>query len=158
MTNIFRNLKYWFLSGLIAILMVAGGGAANAKAVGSQAKQFDIVCQLHGKFIANPNGMVLMGIPGKETKWTLPVKMLVDLSSMKYCYIGECRRYGLNSIASVTRSKIVFSKNEWRETTFRRRDNFLRMRSDDGGRIEVTQGHCRIETFSGFPAKTSSIP
>ncbi len=77
---------------------------------------------------------------------------------MKYCDDVDCKKFPAQSIFSVSKDKIVFQKRRGFESILRRRQNFLRERLIDGDRVSVTQGYCRIEKFSGFPAVAPSIP
>jgi len=152
------NWKSWLWFGLFAVFMIGGGSIASAKSLTSGPKQFNLACQLRGRIVSDPHPDYTGTYPANVKRWTLPAKIVVDLSSMKYCFIGQCKTRGLDSIASVSQSQIVFDKTPGGEMVLRRRDRFLRMTRIDGSRVEVTQGYCRLEKFSRFPVVAPSIP
>jgi hypothetical protein len=158
MMNNLCNRKSWLLFGLFIVFMVGGGGIASAKDLTGRPKQFNLACQLRGRIVSDPHPDYTGTYPANVKRWTLPAKIVVDLSSMKYCFIGECKTRGLDSIASVSRNKIVFDKTPGDEMVLRRHDRLLRMTRVDGSRVEVTQGYCRVRKFSGFPAASPSVP
>jgi hypothetical protein len=137
--------------------MIGGGSIANAKALTGWPKQFDLDCQLHGRVVSDPHPISRGTSPANVKSWALPARFAIDLSSKRFCDVVECKKLGTISIFSVDRNKVVLEKKRGLEMTLRRRDSFLRIRNVDGGRIDVTEGHCRVKKFSGFPAAQSPV-
>jgi len=158
MTNNIRHMKYWLMSGLIAILVVGSGTVANAKGLIRQMKQFDLDCKVRGRTVADPHPSDIDIWPNNVKRWHYSLRYAVDLGSMRYCDVGQCKKLGTTPIFSNGKDEIVFEKKSWLKVVLRRRDNFLfqRLVTNDS-RVDVEKGYCRVKKFSGFPAVTPSV-
>ena len=113
--------------------------------------RFDLVCDLRGRVVADPQPSYTGTYPANVRKWQHEAREIVDLETMKYCDPGICETFGPDPIVRVEADRIVFADQPG-FTRFVRHDGWFKSRLVDGKRVRVTTGRCRREPFSGFPA------
>lgn len=112
--------------------------------------RFDLVCDIRGRVVADPQPTYTGTHPANVRNWKLESREIVDLETMKFCAPVTCERYGPVPIARVDADRIVFADGP-NFTWFVRHDGWLKSRLVAGKRVSVRTGRCRREPFSGFP-------
>lgn len=143
--------------GVALDVSVAGGALGAASAIGRM-KQFDIVCSLRGRVVADPHPSYVGTYPANARRWRFDPHYLIDLNRMKYCEISTCVTLGLVPIHAVTKTSVVFRTTQYFALTLRLSDLHMVNKRMDGESIEITQGYCRLAKFSGFKTDKIFVP
>jgi hypothetical protein len=117
----------------------------------SEAVQFDLICDLHGKVIADPHPAYTGTYPANVKTWHYTDRYTVDLRAMHYCEVPVCGSLRPLRIAAVTPQLISFDNKPGVIISVRRRDNWYESRlGSKGEKVRLTTGFCRKAKFTGF--------
>lgn len=134
---------------------IAPRGAPGSESIGGL--RFDLHCDGEGRVIWQDDPAHPVIRPNPQ-RWDDRTHLIVDLLSMRYCDPYYCRTRGTRQVEAASSEKIIFMDQSGVSETFRRSDGRYAMAMLSGGRIQVTEGTCAVEPFSGFPPLGSPHP
>src|SRR6478672_3779835 len=83
--------------------------SAQAQAAASWPPQFNLICETHGRVVADPHPRSRGVYPANERNWHDRFRIVVDLREMRYCYAGRCLNSGTYTIAAVNARRILLA-------------------------------------------------
>jgi len=114
------------------------------------AQHFDLVCHLWGRVTSDPRPVSHGNHQADVKSWRFNPRIAVDLEKMQYCDLITCARLGPRNISSLTSAKIILYNGTALSWSIRRSDGWSTERQVDDGKVSLTTGVCRKDSYSGL--------